>query len=136
MLLLYRKPANQFSDSLFFWIYNRTKIVPQNRTSIFATAVSPLRKRRPAIIVEVEAENMLDIYICSESVFVAVILLTCWNLSSRKPSTPLHQIDCGHSVIYQCQRKLIMEDITRQTKVKKKDLSWEMRNKYEEVILL
>ena len=45
-------------------------MVPQNRTSIFAAAVSPLRKRRPAIIVEAEAENMLAIYICSESVLL------------------------------------------------------------------
>ena len=78
-------------------------MVPQNGTSILVTTVNSLRKRRPATIVEVEAENMLVIYICTcigIIIFVAVILLACCNPSSRKPSTPLHQIDCGHSVIY------------------------------------
>ena len=57
----------------------------------------------PAAIVEVEAEGMLTIYICTcvgIIILVAVVLLACCNPSSRKPSTPLHQIDCGHSVIY------------------------------------
>ena len=78
-------------------------MVRQNRTSIFLSTVNSFGKRRPAAIVEVEAESMLTIYICTcigIIILVAVVLLACCNLSSRKPSTPLHQIDCGHSVIY------------------------------------
>ena len=78
-------------------------MVRQNGTSIFVSTVNSFRKRRPVAIVEVEAESMLIIYICTcigIIILVAVVLLACCNPSSRKPSTPLHQIDCGHSVIY------------------------------------
>lgn len=78
-------------------------MVSQNGTSILATTVNSLRKRRPGVIVEVEAENMLAIYISTcigIIVFVAVVLFACCKSSIMKPSKPLHQIDCGHSVIY------------------------------------
>ena len=68
-------------------------MVRQNGTSIFVSTVNSLRKRRPAAIVEVEAESMLTIYICTcigIIILVAVVLLACCNPSSRKPSTPLH----------------------------------------------